>query len=106
MAITLKVTPEVLTAKAGEMSNEKTQIHNLMEQAKQQITGLAASWESQASTEYRNRFSQCYDDIDNMLAVAQEHISDLEEAARIYSTAESTARTAAEGLPTQGVFNG
>jgi hypothetical protein len=39
-----------------------------------------------------------------MLAIVTEYISDLNESANIYSTAEQAAKNAAEGLPTDGVF--
>ena len=43
-------------------------------------------------------------DIDNAIAIISDYISDLTEAANIYSTAENAAKTAAEGLPVDGVF--
>lgn len=104
MDITLKVQPDVLIAKAGELGNEKSAIMSLMDQAKSDITSLTGVWKSEASDEYQGRFKQVYDDIDNMLAIVSEHISDLNEAASVYSTAEKAAKSAAEGLPTDGVF--
>lgn len=104
MDITLKVEPSVLITKAGELSNEKTTIVGLMEQAKTEITSLVGSWKSEASDEYQARFKQIYDDIDNMLAIVSEYISDLNEVANVYGTAEKAAKSAAEGLPTDGVF--
>jgi WXG100 family type VII secretion target len=103
-SITLNVKPEVLTAKAGELNSEKTTIVSIMEQAKTEITSLTGTWKSEASDEYQNRFKQIYDDIDNMLAIVTEYISDLNESANIYSTAEQAAKSAAEGQPTDGVF--
>ena len=104
MDITLKVQPDVLISKAGELSSEKTTVMGLMDQAKTEITSLTGVWKSEASDEYQGRFKQIYSDIDNMLAIVSEYISDLNEAANIYSTAEKAAKTAAEGLPTDGVF--
>ena len=104
MNIILKVQPEVLLSKSGELSNEKTSIMGLMDQAKTEINSLTGIWKSEASDEYQNRFKQIYDDIDNMLAIVSEYISDLNESADIYSVAEKAARSAAEGLPTDGVF--
>ncbi|HQK34912.1 MAG TPA: WXG100 family type VII secretion target [Spirochaetales bacterium] len=104
MDITLKVQPDVLIAKAGELAAEKNTISGLMEQAKSDINSLAGSWRSEASDEYQGRFRQVYDDIENMLAIVTEYISDLNEVANVYSTAERAAKNAAEGLPTEGVF--
>ena len=104
MNIILKVQPEVLVSKAGELANEKTAIMGLMDQAKAEVTSLTGTWKSEASDEFQNRFKQIYDDIENMLAIVSEHISDLNESASIYTTAEKAAKSAAEGLPTEGVF--
>ena len=104
MNIILKVQPEVLVSKAGELTNEKTTILGLMDQAKAEISSLTGTWISEASNEFQNRFKQTYDDIENVLAIVSEYISDLNESANIYSTAETAAKSAAEGLPTEGVF--
>ena len=102
--ITLRVDPDVLSTKADEMNGQKTTIIQIMDQAKTEITSLTGTWKSEASDEFQNRFKQIYDDIDNMLAVASEHISDIKEAAQIYTQAESAAKTAADGLPIDGVM--
>ena len=104
MDITLRVDPGVLNAKADEMNGQKTTIIQIMDQAKTEVTSLTGTWKSAASDEFQNRFRQIYDDIDNMLAITSEHISDIKEAAQIYTQAESAARSAAEGLPTDGVM--
>jgi WXG100 family type VII secretion target len=101
--ITLRVRPDVLNTKSVEMNGHRTRITQIMEQAKQDINSLGGDWKSAAASEYQGRFRQIYDDIDNILAVAAEHISDLKDAAQIYTQAEQTARIAAEGLPTDGV---
>ena len=101
--ITLRVDPNVLSAKADEMDGQKSTIIQVMDQAKTELTSLTGTWKSEASDEFQNRFKQIYDDIDNMLAIASEHISDIKEAAQIYTQAESAAKNAAEGLPTDGV---
>ena len=104
MDITLRVDPNVLASKADEMNAQKTTIMQLMDQSKTEITSLTGTWKSSASDEFQNRFKQIYDDIDNMLAIASEHINDIKEAAQIYTQAESAAKAAAEGLPIDGVM--
>ena len=104
MDITLRVDPNVLNSKADEMNGQKTTIMQIMDQAKTEITSLTGTWKSAASDEFQNRFKQIYDDIDNMLAITSEHISDIKEAAQNYTQAEAAAKSAAEGLPTDGVM--
>jgi len=104
MDIILKVQPEVLTAKAGELSSERNAMLNLMDQAKSDINSLTGVWKSEAADEYQSRFKQVYDDIENMLAIVAEYASDLNEISGIYNAAEKSAKVTAEGLPTDGVF--
>jgi len=104
MDILLNVRPEVLLAKSGELITERSTITELTEQAKSEINSLTGVWKSEASDEYQGRFKQIYDDIENVLAIVSEYIVDLDDAARIYTAAESAAKAAAEGLPIDGVF--
>lgn len=102
--ITIKAHPDVLLSKSGELSSEKNTLLSLMDEAKSQVNSLAGVWKGDAADGYQNRFKQIYDDIDNMLAIVTEYISDLNEIANIYSTAEKAALNESEGLPTDGVF--
>ncbi len=104
MEVNLKVQPEVLRTKAEELAAEKNVVTSLMEQAKTEVTSLVGSWKSEASDQYQNKFKQVYDDIDNLVAIVTEHINDINEIATIYSTAEASAKSANDGLPTDGVF--
>lgn len=105
MTITLKVEPDVLISKSGELANEKATVMNQMEQAKSEINSLTGVWKSEAADTYQTRFRQVYTDIDNMLATVQEYVTNLNEAAGLYKNAEAQAKNTAEGLPAQGVFN-
>lgn len=102
--ITLKVSPEVLTAKAEEINAAKSEISGILDQAKTEISSLAASWKSPAADEYQLKFKLIYDDMENILVTITNYINDLNESAGIYDTAERTIKSIAEGLPTEGVF--
>ena len=104
MDITLRVQPDVLIAKAGELSSEKTAVMGLMDQAKSSITSLTGTWKSEASDTYQGKFKQIYKDIDNMLAIIATYADSLTRAANEYKAGEAGAKTVAEGLPTSGVF--
>ncbi len=104
MEVNLRVQPDVLRAKAEELSAERTNVTNLMEQAKVEISSLSTSWKSEASEQFQNKFKQVYDDIDNLIAIMSEHINDITEIATIYSSAEKSAQSAGDSLPTDGVF--
>ena len=105
--IILNVTPETLTAKASEMENQRTTIAALLEEAKSDINSLVSQeiWVSEASTTYQNRFNSSYDELTQILKVVQEYTADLNQAAEFYAQGERSAESAADGLPTSGIFN-
>ena len=104
MSISLRVTPDVLDAKAAEINAEKAVVSGLLEQAKADISSLTGVWKSEASEVYQGKFKQVYADIDSILAILTEHVSDLTEGAGLYRRAEAEAKAASEGLPTSGVL--
>ena len=104
MDITLKVQPDVLSSKAGELSNEKTIVLDLMDQAKASIKSLTGVWKSEASDTYQGKFNQTYPDIDNMLALIAEYANTLKRIGDEYETGESGAKVVADGLRTSGVI--
>ena len=104
MDIYLKVEPQVLISKAGELSSEKGNVQSLMEQIKNYVTSLTGSWISEASEVFQRQFRQTYTDIDNVIAIITEYIEDLNESANLYITAENAAKNASEGLPVSSVF--
>jgi len=100
----LKVDPQVIEAKASEMLMEKNQISITLEQVKADINSLAIAWKGTASDEFLTRFKQVYNDIDLLLAIAQEYGTDLNEIAQIHRTAETAATNIASGVPVDGVI--
>jgi WXG100 family type VII secretion target len=104
-SITLNVKPQVLVAKAGELSAEKSTVNGLMEEAKAKMAALTGTWRSAASDEYQTRFRQVHSDIEGMLAVMSEYIHNLTEAANLYTAGEQAATSTTQGLPTSGIFN-
>jgi WXG100 family type VII secretion target len=103
-SISLRVSPDVLTAKAGELTTEKSTVNTIMDEAKAKVLSLTGVWKSAAADEFQNRFKQIYNDVDNVLAIVTMYINDLTEAAGIFTSAENAAQTSAQGLPVDGVF--
>ena len=106
-AIVLNVTPETLIAKAGEMETQRTTLQALLEEAKSDINSLVAReiWVSDASTTYQNKFNTSYEELTELLKVVQEYAADLNQAAEFYTQGQKAAESAADGLPTSGIFN-
>ena len=106
-AITLNVTPETLTAKAGEMETQRTTLASLLEEAKNDVNSLVSQeiWVSEASSTYQSKFNASYEELTEILKVVQEYTADLNQAAEFYLEGERTAESAADGLPTSGIFS-
>lgn len=85
---TILVTPEQLESTASEFSSIMTQVQNLANSMTDQVTGLSAKWQGDASQAYVNKFNQLNDDIAKMANMINEHVTDLNEMANVYRTAE------------------
>lgn len=87
---TILVTPEQLERTAGEFSSVMSQVRNLTNSMTDQVHGLCAKWQGEASAAYINKFSQLNDDIAKLAAMINEHVSDLNEMAGRYRSTEHT----------------
>ena len=85
----LKVNPEELIAAAGEFSTQGSNILNLTQEMMEVVTGLSASWEGEAGTAYVTKFQGLEDDIQKLVAMVNEHASDLEVMAETYRQGEN-----------------
>ena len=88
MTGTIKVSPEKLTATAGEFSTEGSNMTNLVSEMINLVTAMNSSWEGDASMAYITKFNGLESDLQVLNRMIQEHVSDLEEMANLYSTAE------------------
>ncbi len=86
---TILVTPEQLESTANEFSSIMTQIQNMTNNMTDQVTGLSAKWQGEASTAYINKFNQLNDDIARLANMVREHVTDLNEMAKVYRNAET-----------------
>ncbi len=84
----LKVTPEQLISTANEFQSKGTQIQTLTSEMTDLAKSLSSVWEGEAATTYVGKFNALEDDIQKMIRMIQEHVTDLNEMARGYSEAE------------------
>lgn len=94
----LKVSPEQLTSAATEFSACGTTVHNITSTMTDIVNGLSSAWAGDDATAYAAKFNGLQDDISRMHAMIQEHVTDLNEMARIYSNATSSNVTEIESL--------
>ncbi len=85
----LLVAPEQLESTANEFSSIMTQVQSLANSMTDQVNGLGAKWQGEASTAYINKFAQLNDDIAKLAAMINEHVTDLNEMASVYRNAEA-----------------
>ena len=95
----IRVSPEQLISTAGEFSNQGSSISALTGEMMQLVTGLSSVWEGEAATAYMTKFKGLEDDIQRMIRMVQEHASDLEEMASVYTQSDKTGADEASGLP-------
>ena len=88
MTGTIKVSPEKLIATAGEFSKEGSNMTNLVSEMINLVTTMNSSWVGDASVAYINKFNSLESDLQVLNRMIQEHVTDLQEMAKLYSTAE------------------
>ena len=96
---TLNVTPDKLKSTATAFDGTGNQIRNLTQQMTQTVTSLSGQvWSGEAATKYVSQFNGLQDDIDRMCKMITEHVTDLNEMASNYESAESENQALASQL--------
>jgi WXG100 family type VII secretion target len=96
---TILVTTEELTAAAATLSTQLTKVQNCFEKMNATMSASASYWVGIAGDAHRKLYTDQKSAIAEILARYQEHISDLNEMAGVYSAAERDTEAQAEGLP-------
>ncbi len=86
----LKVTPEKLIQASSEFSSTGKTISSLTQEMTTIINGLKSIWQGDAASGYNQRFQGLQDDIEKINKMIQEHVTDLNEMAREYQSAEAS----------------
>ena len=89
----LKVTPAELEAKAADFKSVMTQTKSLTDDMMNDVTGLSSSWTGDASASYINKFRKL-----QMGRMINEHVNNLTELAKEYTTTEKKNAAATESL--------
>lgn len=94
----IKVSPEKLLSTASEFSSQGSTISSLTSQMLNIVASLSSAWEGEAAAAYMNKFKTLESDIQVMNRMIQEHVSDLEQMANLYSSTEQTNTEDASSL--------
>jgi WXG100 family type VII secretion target len=95
----LKVDPQVVLSKSGDMKTIRSSLSNVMQSIEDKIHSLTNVWESDASTAYQSQFSKIHKDIEAMLKIVDEYTSDLDEIANNYIQTEQQITQEVTALP-------
>ncbi len=94
----IKVAPQRLEAAATEFSGTASTVSTLTNEMTDIVNSLASVWTGEASAAYKAKFNGLNDDIQRMIAMVNEHSSDLIEMANTYKTAEEANASLANSL--------
>jgi len=90
LEITLKVSPAELEAKAGDFKAVMSQIKTLTDDMMTDVTGLTTFWTGEASDAYISKFKQLQTDMDTMGRMINEHVTNLTNMSKDYTSTESS----------------
>ena len=103
MAITLKVTPEVLERKAGEFTSIIKDIQSHFDRIQQISSKTKGYWQGDAGDRDREGYVSFKEDTAYLLKRLREHPDDLLKMAGIYRKAETEAKKMAGQLKTDQI---
>ena len=97
--INLKVSPDILKAKAQEIRNEISRFEADWNQLLQIVQNTKGYWAGDASTAHQNQIKNYQDEFERIIKRLKEHPDDLLKMANIYEKSEQTAEKISQILP-------
>lgn len=99
MTGTFKVDTSKLVSTANSLDTTGNQIKNITTQMTTLVNDLSgAIWTSDAATAYKKKFGELQDDINRMVKMVSEHVTDLNDMAKEYERAEEANVSLANAL--------
>ncbi|MFT3952515.1 MAG: WXG100 family type VII secretion target [Oscillospiraceae bacterium] len=96
----IRVSSEQLISTAGEFQSAGSLIQTLTADMMNKVASLSASWEGDASQAYLTKFKGLETDINKLISMVNEHVSDLQAMAEVYASAETANNDDANALRT------
>lgn len=84
------VDPDKLRTSAKSFEDAKKLVQNRATLMMQLVNGLSSKWQGEASNAYRTKFNKLQGDIQQMMAMIDDYINDLNSIAALYDNTEST----------------
>ena len=96
--------PQQIAAFAVTVGTQRGSLSTRLENIRQRADDLKQVWKSDSADEYRKQVDSMLSAGEQLVAVMDEFKVKLEQTSGIYTTGEASAKAAAEGLPTDGVY--
>ena len=104
--MTLKVTPEQVRTKAGEIEAQKQRMVDLMTAMQQEVNRLPNEfWQSQSGMQFSERYQAVQKNCQGALDTLMTHIRNLRDAAQKYEAVEQSQVQKISQLNTANIFN-
>lgn len=95
----IKVSTDKLTSTAASFQEAGNQVKSLTTEMTTLVNDLSgAVWSGDAATAYKNKFNELQDDINRMVGMINEHVTDLQAMAREFERVESVNINLASAL--------
>ena len=89
MTGTLKVSTQKLISTANQFQGHGNQIKHITQQMTATVNSLSGHiWNGDAANAYKKKFASLQDDINRMVKMINEHVTDLNAMAQQYNTVE------------------
>lgn len=99
MTGTLKVSTSKLISTANSFNSTGSQIKSITNQMTSLVNALSGNvWTGDAANAYKRKFSALQDDINRMISMINEHVTELNEMARDYEKTEADNANTANSL--------
>lgn len=99
MAATIKVTTAKLRSTAAAFNSDGNAIKKLTSEMTREVNQLSGKvWSGEAANAYKKKFNGLQDDINRMVKMINEHVSDLNAMAKVYENADTQAKSVANSL--------
>ncbi|MDO5415633.1 MAG: WXG100 family type VII secretion target [Lachnospiraceae bacterium] len=96
--VEIRVLPEVLNAKAQEVTAAITQMEHLFENVQTTVSRSKYYWIGEAGELHRKMFEEQKDDVAEILVRLKEHPVDLQKIAKTYTSTEQQLAEAASQM--------
>lgn len=97
--VTFKVKTEVLHQKSSSINSKIKKVKNKFDEMERLVNSIKTYWEGEASKSNQKYYEGFKDEILEILARLEEHVTDLESMAGVYETTEQEVKSIIEELP-------